>query len=165
MIHPLCPFTLRGAIWYQGESNSGEGKLYTEHMKALVGGWREIWGEGEFPFYFVQIAPYNYGGDPEVIGEFWDAQAAAAEEIRNCGMAVINDIGNLRDIHPKNKQEVGAPPGVAGPGEYLRPGFGGLFRADLQIDKHRGRQAPRYVRTRGWVEESRRRASGLVRDH
>lgn len=107
MIHPLCPFAMRGAIWYQGESNSGEGRLYTERMKALIAGWRAIWGEGDFPFYFVQIAPYNYGGDAERIGEFWEAQAAAATEIPNVGMAVITDIGNLKDIHPANKQEVG----------------------------------------------------------
>jgi len=107
MLHPLCPLSLRGAIWYQGESNSGEGKLYTERMKALVGGWRRIWSEGEFPFYFVQIAPFNYGGNPEVIGEFWEAQAAAAQAIPHAGMVVINDIGNLKDIHPANKQEVG----------------------------------------------------------
>jgi len=108
MIHPLCPFPLRGAIWYQGESNAGEGKLYTEHTKALVGGWRRIWNQGEFPFYFVQIAPYNYGGgNPEFIGVFWEAQAAAAQAVPNTGMAVINDIGNLKDIHPANKQEVG----------------------------------------------------------
>lgn len=106
MIAPLCPFALRGAIWYQGESNSGEGKLYTERMKALVGGWRRIWGQGDFPFGFVQIAPYNYGGNPEVIGEFWEAQAAA-QAIPKTGMAVINDIANLKDIHPANKQEVG----------------------------------------------------------
>ena len=108
MIHPLCPFPLRGAIWYQGESNAGEGKLYTEHMKALVGGWRQIWNLDDFPFFFVQIAPYNYGGgNPGFIGEFWEAQAAAAQAIPNTGMAVINDIGNLTDIHPANKQEVG----------------------------------------------------------
>lgn len=106
MVHPLCPFALRGAIWYQGESNSGEGMLYTEHMKALVGGWRQIWGEGDFPFYFVQIAPYNYGGNTERIGEFWEAQAAA-QAIPNVGMVVINDIGDLKDIHPTNKQDVG----------------------------------------------------------
>lgn len=107
MIHPVCPFALRGAIWYQGESNSGEGMLYAERMKALVGGWRELWGEGEFAFYFVQIAPYNYGGNGERIGEFWEAQATAAQWIPNSGMVVINDIGNLKDIHPANKQEVG----------------------------------------------------------
>lgn len=106
-IHPLVPYTLRGAIWYQGESNLGDGKLYVERMKALVGGWRKIWGEGDFPFYFVQIAPYNYGGDPEKMGVFWEGQTLASHEIPNAGMAVINDIGELKDIHPKNKQEVG----------------------------------------------------------
>jgi sialate O-acetylesterase len=106
MIHPLCPYALRGAIWYQGESNLGEGRRYTERMKALIGGWREVWHEGDFPFYFVQIAPFNYGGKPETEAEFWEAQAAA-QSIPNTGMAVINDIGDLKDIHPKNKQGVG----------------------------------------------------------
>ena len=106
MIHPLQPFALRGAIWYQGESNATEGMLYTERMKALIGGWRQLWGEGDFPFYFVQIAPYTYGFKAQIIGEFWEAQAAA-QAIPNTGMVVINDIGDLKDIHPKNKQEVG----------------------------------------------------------
>jgi sialate O-acetylesterase len=106
MIRPLCPFALRGAIWYQGESNLGEGMRYTERMKALIGGWRELWHEGDFPFYFVQIAPFTYGGNPETEAEFWEAQAAA-QSIPNTGMAVINDIGNLADIHPKDKQDVG----------------------------------------------------------
>src|ERR1035438_8279465 len=82
MIHPIHPFALRGAIWYQGESNSTEGMLYAEHMKALIGGWRQVWGEGDFPFYYVQIAPYNYGRYPEIVGEFWEAQAAAASNFR-----------------------------------------------------------------------------------
>ncbi len=106
-IHPLRPFALRGAIWYQGESNYGDGLLYAERMKALVGGWREVWGEGDFPFYFVQIAPYNYGGDPERMAIFWEGQTLASREIPNAGMAVINDIGDIKDIHPKNKREVG----------------------------------------------------------
>jgi sialate O-acetylesterase len=107
MIHPLCPFAVRGAIWYQGEANLSEGMRYTERMKALIRGWREVWHEGDFPFYFVQIAPYNYGGKPEMEAELWEAQAAAAQSIPNTGMAVINDIGNLADIHPKDKQDVG----------------------------------------------------------
>jgi len=106
MIHPLQPFGMRGAIWYQGEANVGEGMLYAERMKALVGGWRRVWGEGDFPFYFVQIAPYNYGGNGERVAELWEAQAEA-QSIPNSGMVVINDIGNLKDIHPTNKQEVG----------------------------------------------------------
>ena len=107
MIHPVQHFGIRGAIWYQGESNNGEGMLYAEKMKALVGGWRKLWGEGDFPFLFAQIAPYNYGSRPEQLSELWEAQTSAAREIPNAGMAVINDIGNLKDIHPKNKQEVG----------------------------------------------------------
>ena len=106
MIFPLHPFTIRGAIWYQGESNSTEGMLYADRMKALIEGWRAVWGEGDFPFYFVQIAPFTYGTKPEVIGEFWEAQTAA-QSVTNSGMVVINDIGNLKDIHPTNKQEVG----------------------------------------------------------
>ncbi len=106
MIHPLAPIGLRGAIWYQGESNRSEGRLYTERMKALIGGWRKVFDNPELPFYYVQIAPFNYGGNPSVTPEFWEAQTAA-EAIPNTGMAVINDIGNLADIHPKNKQDLG----------------------------------------------------------
>lgn len=106
MIHPIRPFAIRGAIWYQGESNLGEGALYTERMKALIRGWRQVWGQGDFPFYYVQIAPFNYGGNPQVGALFWEAQAAA-QEMANTGMVVTNDIGNPADIHPTNKQEVG----------------------------------------------------------
>ena len=107
MIHPLLPFAMRGAIWYQGESNLRDGMLYADRMKALISGWRDLWHEGDFPFYFVQIAPYNYGVDPEIEPELWEAQAAAADSIPNTGIAVINDIGDLKNIHPKNKQGVG----------------------------------------------------------
>ena len=107
MIHPLEPFALRGAIWYQGEANVGEGMRYADRMKALVTGWRSVWNESDFPFYFVQIAPYNYGGNPKYEAELWEAQTTAAETIPNAGMAVVNDIGNLADIHPNDKQDVG----------------------------------------------------------
>ncbi len=107
MIHPLVPFAVRGAIWYQGESNHTEGMLYTEKMKALIGGWRGLWPSGEFPFYYVQIAPYSYGGEAsDVLPKFWEAQTAALE-IPHTGMVVIHDVGDPNDIHPKNKQEVG----------------------------------------------------------
>lgn len=105
MVAPLVPFTFRGALWYQGESNNGEGMLYTEKMKALIGSWRRLWNQGEFPFLFVQLAPYKYGR-PEALPGIWEAQAAALS-IPNTGMAVITDIGNVADIHPRNKQEVG----------------------------------------------------------
>jgi sialate O-acetylesterase len=108
MIHPLAPFAIRGAIWYQGESNLGDGMRYADRMKALVSGWRKVWGQGEFPFYFVQIAPYNYANrPPEAAPEIWEAQTVAARDIPNAGMAVINDVGDLKDIHPQDKQTVG----------------------------------------------------------
>ncbi len=108
MVHPLVPFAARGVIWYQGEANNGDGMLYFKKMQALVRGWRRLWGEGAFPFYFVQIAPYRYGGalTPFDLPELWEAQEAA-QAIPNTGMAGTMDIGNVRNIHPKNKQEVG----------------------------------------------------------
>jgi sialate O-acetylesterase len=107
MIHPWAGFAIRGSIWYQGESNMGEGMAYAGKMKALIEGWRKAWGEGDFPFYYVQIAPFIYGNHaPYGLPEIWEAQAAALQ-IPNTGMAVINDIGELHDIHPKNKQDVG----------------------------------------------------------
>ena len=107
MIHPLVPFAIRGAIWYQGESNHAEGMLYYNKMQALINGWREVWNQGEFPFLFVQIAPYHYGNEsPSILPIFWEAQNKSLE-IPNTGQVVIHDIGNLNNIHPKNKQDVG----------------------------------------------------------
>lgn len=107
MIHPLVPFAIRGAIWYQGESNHRDGMLYYDKMKALIEGWREVWKQGAFPFYYVQIAPFEYGNEaPGILPTLWEAQTKALE-IPNTGMAVIHDIGNLTNIHPRNKQQVG----------------------------------------------------------
>lgn len=108
MLHGLVPFAMRGSIWYQGESNHGEGMLYVEKTKALVEGWRQVFQNPSLPYYYVQIAPYQYGSEaPTVLPEFWEAQAAIEKTIPNTGMIVIHDVGNLNDIHPKNKQEVG----------------------------------------------------------
>jgi len=107
-IAPLVPYAMRGALWYQGESNNGEGMLYLEKMKALISGWRDVWQMPDMPFYFVQLAPYNYGGpqNAEKLARIWEAQAAALQ-IPHTGMAATVDVGNPKDIHPKNKQEVG----------------------------------------------------------
>ncbi|WP_182870693.1 sialate O-acetylesterase [Rhodopirellula sp. JC639] len=107
MIHALVGYPIRGAIWYQGESNHAEGMLYFEKKKALIGGWRTLWNQGDFPFYYVQIAPFQYGSeDPTILPRFWEAQAAV-EQLPNSGMVVINDIATLNNIHPPNKQDVG----------------------------------------------------------
>ncbi|MCH2210328.1 MAG: sialate O-acetylesterase [Fuerstiella sp.] len=107
MIHALVGFPIRGTIWYQGESNHTEGMLYYEKKRALINGWRKLWQQKDFPFYYVQIAPFQYGDeDPEILAELWEAQAAALT-LPNTEMVVINDIATLDDIHPPNKQDVG----------------------------------------------------------
>jgi sialate O-acetylesterase len=104
----LVPFAIKGAIWYQGCSNNGEGMLYLEKTKALVNGWRKVWGQGDFVYYLVQLAPYNYGPARSAhLPGIWEAQAAVPAAIPNTGYTVINDIGNTKDIHPRNKQDVG----------------------------------------------------------
>ena len=107
MIHPLVPYALRGFLWYQGESNVGEGMLYTLKMEALIHGWRQQFGVAEAPFLFVQLAPYNYGGPREgALQALWVAQQHVLK-IPRTGMAATMDIGNPSDIHPRNKSEVG----------------------------------------------------------
>ncbi|MCX7818708.1 MAG: sialate O-acetylesterase [Kiritimatiellae bacterium] len=108
MIHPLVPYPIRGALWYQGESNHGEGRQYADKMRALIDGWRTIWRRPDLPFLYVMIAPWHYGEEwPEVLPEFWEVQASVEREVPNTACAVIHDIGDPNDIHPRNKQEVG----------------------------------------------------------
>ena len=113
MVHPLAPYGVRGAIWYQGESNGNEGESYFHKMQALIKGWRSVWGQGDFPlyFYFVQLADFRAPNDDPAGGDGWaklrEAQRKALT-IPHTGMAVITDIGNARDIHPRNKQDVGS---------------------------------------------------------
>lgn len=106
MVHPLVPYANRGFIWYQGESNRGEGMLYRDKMEALIKGWRAVWDDRDLACHFVQLAPYNYGNSPQALPEIWEAQIATLD-IPNTGMAVTNDISNLKDIHPRNKLDVG----------------------------------------------------------
>ncbi len=107
MIHPLVPLAMRGCIWYQGEANHDEGMLYVAKTRALVNGWRKAFEQEDLAYYYVQIAPYQYGHeDATIVAKFWEAQAAAMA-IPNTGMVVTTDIGNISDIHPTNKQEVG----------------------------------------------------------
>jgi len=105
-IHPLIPFGIRGAIWYQGESNVNDDGLYYEKKKALIKGWRRLWNQGNFPFYYVQIAPGGFYAKGK-LPELWEDQVETLK-VPNTGMAVVHDIGNLKDIHPRNKRDVGA---------------------------------------------------------
>ena len=110
MINPVVPYGIKGAIWYQGESNGGEGDSYYHKMRALIGGWRKVWNQGDFPFYHVQLANWQKPNDNPAGGDGW-AKVRMAQlqslQIPNTGMAVSIDIGDAADIHPKNKFDVG----------------------------------------------------------
>jgi len=109
MIHPLIPYTIRGVIWYQGESNAGSAYQYRELFKTLITDWRNQWGQGDFPFLFVQLANYlrrNEQPVEDTWAELREAQSMALQ-LPHTGMAVAIDIGDATDIHPGNKQEVG----------------------------------------------------------
>lgn len=107
MVAPLVPYGIKGAIWYQGESNNGEGMLYHEKMKALISGWRSLWSKSDLPFLYVQLASYDYGNrNPADLAGIWEAQAATLA-VPHTGMAVTVDISNTKNIHPTNKQDVG----------------------------------------------------------
>lgn len=102
-IAPLHPYGMRGVIWYQGESNSSRGKEYQTLFPAMISAWRKVWAQGDFPFLFVQITPHK-GMSPEVR----EAQRITTETTQNIAMAVTTDIGHPTDIHPKDKQPIGA---------------------------------------------------------
>lgn len=120
MISPIAGYGMRGALWYQGEQNcimsNDVGYVhYPDKMAALVGGWRELWDQGPFPFYFVQIAPFKYFSGKmqrvksiESLPQFWEQQSRAARKLKNSGMIVTTDlVDSLNDIHPRDKATVG----------------------------------------------------------
>lgn len=103
MVAPWTPFAMRGFIWYQGCSNAGDGYAYADKMQALYNGWSKAFQNPGLKLYFVQLAPWGY----EKIATIQEAQAKFAAAEKNAGMAVINDCGNLADIHPNDKETVG----------------------------------------------------------
>jgi len=105
MISPILNYTIKGAIWYQGENNASFSKIYAAEMEELVSGWRKDFGLGQFPFYFVQIAPYNYYNRSNGITSalLREAQLKASLTIPNSGMVSTIDIGNEDNIHPAEK--------------------------------------------------------------
>ncbi len=109
MILPILPYAIRGAIWYQGESNAGRAYEYRNLFPKMINNWRKDWDQGDFPFYFVQLANFM-PVKPEPTDSAW-AELREAQTMTlsypNTGQAVIIDIGDAKDIHPKNKQDVG----------------------------------------------------------
>jgi sialate O-acetylesterase len=111
MIHPLIPYAIKGAVWYQGESNAGRAFEYRTLFPTMIKDWRAQWGEGDFPFLLVQLAPFmKIDFEPKdcAWAELRDAQLFSTQSLPSVGMAVITDVGQDIDIHPKWKAPVGA---------------------------------------------------------
>jgi sialate O-acetylesterase len=102
MIAPLIPYGIKGAIWYQGESNRNESTLYQTLFPAMITDWRSRWKLGDFPFLFVQVAPYK-----DMTPEIRESQLISYQRVPNTAMVVTTDCGDCKDIHPVNKQPVG----------------------------------------------------------
>ncbi len=102
MLHPLINYTIKGVIWYQGESNADKAYQYRSLFPAMIKNWRSDWKQGDFPFYYVQIAPHN-SQNPEIR----EAQLIALKMVPNSGMVVTTDVGDAKNIHPIDKQTVG----------------------------------------------------------
>ncbi|WNH11512.1 sialate O-acetylesterase [Thalassobellus suaedae] len=112
MINPLIPYAFQGVLWYQGEANVNRAEQYKKAFPLMIEDWRAKWNQGHFPFYFVQLSSYDeFGGNNSNIGSKWaelrEAQSYTLQTVSNTGMAVTTDIGNAKDIHPINKQDVG----------------------------------------------------------
>jgi sialate O-acetylesterase len=136
MIAPLQPYALRGAFWYQGESNWERANEYAELLPAMIKAWRAQWGQGDFPFYFVQLPNYTQGYDPSNLTWAWLREAQTeALKLPNTGMAVTIDCGDPKDIHPQNKPTVGRRLGAVAlsqaygvPVDWSGPRFAGVTR-------------------------------------
>ncbi|MGE4618285.1 MAG: sialate O-acetylesterase [Planctomycetota bacterium] len=110
MLSPFVGYGIRGAIWYQGESNANQPEEYAELLPLMIGSWRDAWGQGDFPFGIVQLAAFMGVSDDPVQGGWAtlrEAQDFTHRVVRNTGLVVLTDVGDARDIHPRNKQAVG----------------------------------------------------------
>lgn len=104
MVNPFIGYAIKGAIWYQGENNVPDAVSYRDYLGSMITSWRKNWNEGEFPFYFVQIAPFDYGNEQS--GFLRDSQLKVMKEVAHTGMAVTLDLGTCKLIHPPKKKEV-----------------------------------------------------------
>jgi sialate O-acetylesterase len=104
LIAPVIPYAIKGAIWYQGEANAGNAPVYHTLLSNMITGWREHWGQGDFPFLIVQLPKWHAGGGWPVVRE---AEAQTAKSLTNVAFATVIDVGDANDLHPKNKLPVG----------------------------------------------------------
>jgi len=139
MIAPLAPYALRGAIWYQGESNAGQAERYRTLFPTMIQSWRKTFGQPEMPFLFVQLAPFKDKTDkPQESdwAELREAQLMTLSKLSNTGMAVITDVGNEKNIHPTPKQPVGERLALAARGIVYKDKieYSGPVYESLKID-------------------------------
>ncbi|MBL7708304.1 MAG: 9-O-acetylesterase, partial [Chitinophagaceae bacterium] len=144
MINPLLPYTIKGAIWYQGETNAGRAYEYRTAFPLMITDWRQHWKQGDFPFFFVQLSTFGSAAANSNNGSNWaelrEAQAMTLS-LPHTGMAVTTDIGDPKDIHPKNKQDVGKRLAYIAlhdvyekPGEYTGPMYQSMNKVGDRID-------------------------------
>ena len=153
MLHPLIGYTMRGVIWYQGEDNVPRYATYADMLGTMIRGWRSDWQQGDFPFYYCQIAPYDYS----LIG--WDVNSALLREqqakvernVINTGMAVLMDAGLEYGIHPRKKRQAGERLAMLALGKTY--GIGGIpEHARYEGVEFRGDTAVvRFDRSKEWV--------------
>lgn len=110
-VAPIAPFAIKGVIWYQGESNAGRAYAYRELFPLMIQSWRDLWAQGDFVFYWVQLADFKkerrLGSEDSSWAELREAQTMTGDRLPNVGEAVIIDLGEANDIHPRNKRDVG----------------------------------------------------------
>ncbi len=143
MINPLIPYAIQGAIWYQGETNVGDAPLYKRAFSLMINDWRKKWGQGDMGFYFCQLA--NFTGKPAVPGESaWadlrEAQASMLS-LSNTGQAVLIDIGEEANIHPRNKKDAGERLAISALSKtYKRPGpYSGPIYSSMKVQGNKVR--------------------------
>ncbi|MDR7210273.1 sialate O-acetylesterase [Flavobacterium piscis] len=112
MVNPLIPYGIKGVLWYQGEANASRAEQYKKAFPLMINDWRQKWHQADFPFYFVQLSSFDEFGGNSNKGSMWaelrEAQQYTLETVCNTGMCVTTDIGDAKDIHPTNKQDVGS---------------------------------------------------------
>jgi len=163
MIAPLVPYGITGAIWYQGESNAGNAKLYRKQMPAMINQWRKDFGN-EFPFYMVQLANFMKK-DAQPVDSDWaelrESQLQTAQTNPKTGMAVIIDIGEANDIHPKNKEDVGKRLALAALGQHYGKNieYSGPLYASMKTEGNKIRLMFHHTGS-GMMAKSDERAAG-----
>jgi sialate O-acetylesterase len=153
MIQPLIPFSIRGAIWYQGEGNAGRAEQYQELLPTMIRSWRRAWAQDEFPFLVAQLP--NYKARRKVPGESaWaelrDAQLNAAKGMQNVGLAVTIELGEADDVHPRSKQEVGRRLALLALGETYdeeKGGYSGPIFDSMTIEENKVHISFKYTGT------------------